>query len=225
VSLSPGGFGLTPRALEARYGRLSLDEFHGLYEHSPILTVCFLPTGLASVGFPGTLGFVASELLAEGAVQASLPAGVVVVAAAALNGIAVVRTYFLLFTGARHFSSVSLAITARERFVLLTLTALILGGGLFPQPGAAYLHAVAEQVLQARGPAANSRAMAEVTPSGSPSPGSIRTWQRNVLNLDYTSTDGYGSQLTRPSRGACHAFAAAPLRHRGGRGLARALVR
>ncbi len=154
VMLSLAGFGLTLRALEARYGRLSLDDFHGLYEHSPMLAVCFLVTGLASVGFPGTLGFVSSELLVEGAIEVSLPAGLAVVATAALNGIAVVRAYFLLFTGARHFSSVSLAITGRERFVLLTLTALILGGGLFPQPGIAYLYAVAEQALQARQPAA-----------------------------------------------------------------------
>jgi NADH-quinone oxidoreductase subunit M len=152
VTLSLAGFGLTLRALEARYGRLLLNDFHGLYEHSPMLAVCFLVTGLASVGFPGTLGFVASELLVEGAVEASLPAGIAVVVAAALSGIAVVRAFFLLFTGARHFSSVSLAITVRERFVLLTLTALIIGGGLFPQPGIAYLHAVAEQVLQARKP-------------------------------------------------------------------------
>jgi NADH-quinone oxidoreductase subunit M len=154
VTLSLAGLGLTLRALEARYGRLSLVEFHGLYEHSPMLAVCFLVTGLAGVGFPGTLGFAASELLVAGAVEASLAAGVAVVAAAALGGIAVVRAYFLLFTGARHSSSVSLAITGRERFALLTLTALILGGGLFPQPGVARLYAVAVQVLQARESAA-----------------------------------------------------------------------
>jgi NADH-quinone oxidoreductase subunit M len=150
VTLSLSGFGLTLRALEARYGRLSLDDFHGLYEHSPMLAVCFLVTGLASVGFPGTLGFASAELLVAGAIQASLFTGIAVIVVAALNGIAVVRAYFLLFTGARHFSSVSLAITARERFVLLTLTALILGGGLFPQPGIAHLYEVAKQVLQAR---------------------------------------------------------------------------
>jgi NADH-quinone oxidoreductase subunit M len=150
VTLSLAGFGLTLRALEARYGRLSLVDFRGLYEHSPMLAVCFLVTGLASVGFPGTLGFVASELLVEGAIEASLLTGIGVVTAAALNGIAIVRAYFQLFTGARHFSAVSLAITARERFALLTLTALIFGGGLFPQPGIAYLHTLAEQVLQAR---------------------------------------------------------------------------
>jgi NADH-quinone oxidoreductase subunit M len=42
VILSMGGFGLTLRALEARFGRLSLTDFHGLYEHSPTLAVCFL---------------------------------------------------------------------------------------------------------------------------------------------------------------------------------------
>src|SRR2546423_1816987 len=70
VALSLGGFGLTLRALEARFGRVSLAEFHGLYDHSPALAVCFLLTGLTSVGFPGTLGFVAAELLVDGAVQA-----------------------------------------------------------------------------------------------------------------------------------------------------------
>jgi NADH-quinone oxidoreductase subunit M len=54
---------LTLRALEAHFGRLSLAEFHGLYEQVPALAVCFVMTGLASVGFRGTLGFVSAELL------------------------------------------------------------------------------------------------------------------------------------------------------------------
>src|SRR5262249_33949386 len=67
VALSLGGVGLTLRALEARFGRLSLTTHHGLYPQSPALAVCFLLTGLTAVGFPGTLGFVAAELLADGA--------------------------------------------------------------------------------------------------------------------------------------------------------------
>src|SRR5262245_2013151 len=133
VLLALGGFGLTLRALEARFGRLSLARFHGLYDHSPTLAVCFLLTGLASVGFPGTLGFVSTELLVDGAVEVSLPVGLVVVAASALNGIAVVRAYFQLFTGARHVSTVALGIGTRERIAVLALAALILGGGLLPQ--------------------------------------------------------------------------------------------
>jgi NADH-quinone oxidoreductase subunit M len=106
IMLALTGFGLTLRALEARFGRLSLAEFHGLYESAPALAVCFLVTGLASIGFPGTLGFVAADLLVDGAVEADLYIGIAVVAAAALNGIAVLRAYLLLFTGARHASTI-----------------------------------------------------------------------------------------------------------------------
>ncbi len=150
VMLSLGGFGLTLRALESRFGRLSLTAYRGLYNHSPTLAVCFLLTGLASVGFPGTLGFISTELLVDGTVDVNLSFGLAVIAAAALNGIAVVRAYFLLFTGARHVSTVSLGIRPRERFAVLTLAALILGGGLFPQPGVATRARAAEEILENR---------------------------------------------------------------------------
>jgi NADH-quinone oxidoreductase subunit M len=150
VALSLAGFGLTLRSLEARFGRLSLADFHGLYNQSPALAVCFLLTGLASVGFPGTLGYVAAELLVEGVVEASPYLGLAVVLAAALNGIAVVRAYFALFTGARHASTVSLALGLRERLAVLTLAALILGGGLFPQPGIASRYHAAMRILRNR---------------------------------------------------------------------------
>ncbi|MGH7170587.1 MAG: proton-conducting transporter membrane subunit [Gemmataceae bacterium] len=150
VILSLGGFGLVLRALESRFGRLPLREHHGLYEHSPMLAVSFLLTGLASVGFPGTLGFVAADLLVEGAIGVNLLAGLVVIAATALNGIAILRVYLLLFTGARHTSSVSLEIGLRERVVVLTLAALLLCGGLFPQPGIATRQRAAEDILEVR---------------------------------------------------------------------------
>jgi NADH-quinone oxidoreductase subunit M len=150
VPLSLGGFGLTLRALDARFGRLSLAEYHGLYENSPMLAVCFALTGLACVGFPGTLGFMASDLLVAGAVEASPYVGLFVVLAAALNGIAVVRAYFTLFMGTRHPSTVSLTLGPRERLAVLTLAALILLGGLFPQPGIASRHRAALDVLGQR---------------------------------------------------------------------------
>ena len=150
VGLSLGGLGLTLRALEARLGRLSLTEYRGLYEHSPALAVCFLLTGLASVGFPGTMGFVASEMLITGVVEARSVVGAVVVLAGALNGIAILRAYLLLFTGRRHVSTVSLAITARERFAVLALAALIFLGGLIPQPNVASRYKAAEAIMRAR---------------------------------------------------------------------------
>ena len=150
VGLAMGGFGLTLRALEARVGRLSLVDFQGLYDHTPNLAMCFLLTGLASVGFPGTFGFVGTELLVDSAVETYLSVGVAVVVAAALNGIAVVKAYFLLFTGTRYFSSVSLMIARRERYAVLALAALIFSGGFVPQPGVESRHHAADELLHAR---------------------------------------------------------------------------
>jgi NADH-quinone oxidoreductase subunit M len=148
--LSLAGFGITLRALEARFGRLSLTEYHGLYEHVPALAVFFLLTGLASVGFPGTVGFISTELLVDSVVEANLYAGIGVLIASALNGIAVLRAYMLLFTGARHVSSVSVRIGARERFAVLTLSTLILLGGVFPQPGVTTREKAAVEILKDR---------------------------------------------------------------------------
>jgi NADH-quinone oxidoreductase subunit M len=150
AALSLAGLALTLRALEARYGRLSLVRFHGLYDHAPMLAVCFLLTGLACVGFPGTFGFVAAELLIDGAIEANVLVGLAVVLATAINGIAIVRAYFLLFTGTRHSSTVDLGMTLRERIAVLTLTVLNLGGGLVPQPVIASRFAAAGVVLEQR---------------------------------------------------------------------------
>jgi NADH-quinone oxidoreductase subunit M len=150
VGLSLAGFGLTLRLLEARHGRLSLARYHGLYEHTPLLAICFFLTGMASVGFPGTLGFLGTELLVDGVVESYPIVGVTVVLAAALNGIALVKAYFLLFTGTRHVSSVPLQVTWREKVAVLTLAALILGGGLYPQPGVASRHHAALELLEER---------------------------------------------------------------------------
>lgn len=150
TSLSLAGFGLTLRALEARFGRLSFARFHGFYGQAPSLAVCFLLTGLASVGFPGTLGFVAGELLDDGAIHSNLFVGLGLIVASALNGISVVRVYTRLFMGKPHESSLSLQVGLRERIAVLTLAALILGGGLFPQPGIASRYAAAEAILQTR---------------------------------------------------------------------------
>src|SRR5262249_34478757 len=37
IGISLGGFGLSLRAIEARFGRLKLTEYRGLYDHSPTL--------------------------------------------------------------------------------------------------------------------------------------------------------------------------------------------
>lgn len=150
VGMSLAGFGLTLRALESRTGRMSLERHHGLYEHMPSLAAFFLLTGLASVGFPGTVGFVGAELLVEGAVGVYPSVGMLVVFASALNGIAVLHAYFRLFTGTVHRASFSLQARVPERIAVLTLSVLIIGGGLIPQPGVRSRYHAATEIIARR---------------------------------------------------------------------------
>lgn len=171
VGMSLAGLGLTLRALESRVGRLSLADFHGLYEHMPKLGVFFLLTGLASIGFPGTIGFIGTELLVEGAVDAGPLVATLVVVAAALNGIAILKAYFRLFTGTRHVTAVPLDARWHERLAVLVLSALILAGGIFPQPGIASRYDAATELLKRRtlSAAEPSAAPASVVAHDSPS--------------------------------------------------------
>ena len=152
VGVSLGGFGLTLRSMEARIGRIKLDRYQGMYEHTPTLAGLFLLTGLASIGFPGTICFVGMELLVEGAVDVYPMVGLAVVIASALNSIAIMRAYFRIFTGRRFQTSVQLKSRASERFAVLVLTILVLGGGLWPQPGVASRHHAAEALMNLRHP-------------------------------------------------------------------------
>jgi NADH-quinone oxidoreductase subunit M len=150
VGLSLAGFGLSLRAVEARRGHISLTQFHGLYEHTPALAACFVLTGLASVGFPGTVGFIGTEMLVDGVVQQYPYTGVAVIIAAAFNSISIVKIYFRIFTGTRHISSVFLGIGTRERLAVLALALLVLIGGLIPQPGVQSRYHAANVLLNER---------------------------------------------------------------------------
>ena len=172
VGLSLGGFGLTLRSVESRVGRISMDEFHGLYEHMPTLAALFLLTGLASIGFPGTIGFIGTELLVEGAVGVYSSIGMAVVVAAAINGIAILHAYFRIFTGRRHTASFPLQARPSEKVSVLILTALIIGGGLWPQPGVASRYHAAIELIRHRQSNPQSRqgtgsATEHITPSPS----------------------------------------------------------
>ena len=150
VGMCLAGFGLTLRAVEARTGRLSLANYHGLHEHMPLLAVFFLLTGLSSIGFPGTVGFVGAELLVEGVISSYPHVGVLVVIAAALNGIAVLQAYFRIFGGKEHTASISLASRLPERIAVWLLSALIIAGGVIPQPGVTSRHHAALEIISRR---------------------------------------------------------------------------
>ena len=128
-----GGIGRCVLVLEARRGRLDLSDYHGGYEHMPLLALGFLVFGLACAGFPGTLGFVGTELLVEGAVGAFPLLGFAVVAATGLTGFAVLRMYFSLFCG-RRSRGVPMPLRRREAIAFGSLATVLLLTGLVPTP-------------------------------------------------------------------------------------------
>jgi NADH-quinone oxidoreductase subunit M len=150
-SLALAGLAFSVRALEARFGALSLREHHGFYEQVPGLAVCFLITGLASIGFPGTIGFVPMELLISGSGDQGLWISFTLAIAAMLNGIAILRAYFALFTGKRPTTSVSLRKTPLERAGIIVITLVIFLGGWFSPGVVASRHHTADKLLERTG--------------------------------------------------------------------------
>ncbi len=121
-------------SLEARTSSVrSPDEFLGLAAHAPRLGVFFTICGLALVGLPGTLGFVAEDLLFHGALEAHPLLGVALPVATALNAISVLRLLATLFMGRRaiHVPPVPDALP-RERLALSLAVGLLIFGGLMP---------------------------------------------------------------------------------------------
>ncbi|GIW71855.1 MAG: hypothetical protein KatS3mg102_1397 [Planctomycetota bacterium] len=127
------GLARTVLCLEARRGRLRLTEHHGGFDQMPLLAASFLLFGLASSGFPGTLGFVVQELLVHGAVQSFPAMGFLTIAAASLTALAVLRMYFSLFCG-RPGGWVALSLRRRESVVFAGIALVLVLAGMVPGP-------------------------------------------------------------------------------------------
>lgn len=151
INISLMSLGLIIRAIEGRVGQLNLIRYHGLFRQMPLLAAFFLIATLASIGFPGTIGFVGVELLVESVTHTNFIFGFVVLSAMALNGIAAMRVYFRLFTGTTAPASISLQPRPTEQSVIWLMILLMIGGGLYPQPGIATRHHAAKEILHRRG--------------------------------------------------------------------------
>jgi NADH-quinone oxidoreductase subunit M len=151
TNISLMSLGLIIRSLEGRVSRLNLQRYHGLFQQMPLLAAFFLTATLASIGFPGTIGFVGVELLVESVTHTNLVYGIVVLGTMALNGIAAMRVYFRLFTGTTAPASISMQPRVIEQCVIWLMMVLMIGGGLYPQPGVKTRYHAATELLRRRG--------------------------------------------------------------------------
>jgi NADH-quinone oxidoreductase subunit M len=155
AGLAFAGLARAVLVLEARRGRLELTAYHGGYERMPLLAISFLAMGLACTGFPGTLGFVAQELLVEGAVDAFPVMGFAIVIASALTGLAVMRMYFSLFCGRAVASTrfgPPLGLTRREAWTFVAVVLFLIGFGLAPRSVVDSRFAASDEILAGRRP-------------------------------------------------------------------------
>lgn len=128
------GLGLVGWALESRAGPLSLETPQGRFADAPLLAAFFLLFGLAAIGLPGTLSFVADDLLVSGSLDEQLHAGLLVIAATVLSAIAVMRGWFMVFGGPSSVDGPRHHLLLRERIALTVLFGTIVLLGIWPAP-------------------------------------------------------------------------------------------
>lgn len=100
VAIASVGLVAVLNALEARTDLARDPRGHlGLNARAPRLGLFLLLFSLALIGLPGTLGFVAEDLLFHGALHGFPIIGIALPLATALNAIHLLRMYHLLFNG------------------------------------------------------------------------------------------------------------------------------
>jgi NADH-quinone oxidoreductase subunit M len=121
-------------SLHARLGSSDLEGMGGIAKGAPVLSAFFFLSGLASIGLPGTSGFVGEHLILLGAFRANHA-----FACAAVLGVVLGAAYFLRYferaflgPATRPSAATIPDLVPRERAIALVLCALILGIGLRP---------------------------------------------------------------------------------------------
>ena len=111
-------------------------DFGGLWKQMPVYSVCFLIIMLASIGLPGTNGFVGEFLILLGTFQAYWLFGVF-----AVTGVIFGAAYFLWFYERAMFGPLSpnfprtiTDLNAREMIIAVSLCVMIFWIGLYPSP-------------------------------------------------------------------------------------------
>lgn len=142
------GIGLVTWAIESRGGAISLETLQGRFADAPELAAFFLLFGMAGIGMPGTLSFVANDLIISGGIADQLHAGLLMIVTTVLSGIGVMRCWFRVFGGPAESDGPRHAILRREKIPLAFLLITLGGLGIYPGPLVTFLERAAAQLLE-----------------------------------------------------------------------------
>lgn len=133
-TLIAGGLFIMTGFLHQRLGSTNIKNLGGIARHMPIFASLFMLLGLASIGLPGTNGFVAEFLLLYGAFKIHLAAGLAGLFAVILSAAYFTTHYRKTFFGPIEYPELNnlVDLTKRELFIALSLGILVLVFGLFP---------------------------------------------------------------------------------------------
>jgi len=135
LGFSTAGLFFLAGFLYARRYTTRLAAFGGLARRVPLLATFLLIIGLASIGLPGTNGFVGEFLILLGAFRANW-----IYAVVAVTGVIFGAAYFLWYYERAMFGPLvegvqSLAdLNSREKVICVTLSVMIFWIGLYPAP-------------------------------------------------------------------------------------------
>ena len=136
LGFSTAGLFFIAGFLYTRQQTTQLSAFGGLAKHTPLLATFFLIIGLASIGLPGTNGFVGEFLILLGAFKAHWLYGAI-----AVTGVIFGAAYFLWYYERAMLGPVGRPsgrsigdLHPRETVIALSLSIMIFWIGLYPAP-------------------------------------------------------------------------------------------
>lgn len=130
-----GGVFLLTGFLHQRVGSTDLTALGGLARTMPVLTSLLFILGLASMGVPGSNGFVSENLIVIGAFQSHVGVGIAALIAMIIGAAYFMNAFRCGFLGPLLRNDVKSAVDLqpRELGIAATLVLLSLGLGVFPQ--------------------------------------------------------------------------------------------
>jgi NADH-quinone oxidoreductase subunit M len=135
-AISTSGLALLIGALEARTGTTDIRRFGGLVAQVPTLAACFFLFGLANIAVPGSVAFVAEDMLVHAAMEKHPLLTLVMILSMVLNAVSFMRAFTTVFLGERRPGrgppGTLQDLLPREHLTAAALLLLLVAAGVFP---------------------------------------------------------------------------------------------